>query len=95
VEEQLPPGILEAASALAKDGVSEPVRLPDGWHVLKLLEVQTATVRPLEEVRDTVIARMRQEKARELKQQYMSKLVGPSEPAINELALPELVEGNP
>ncbi len=95
VEAQLPPGILEAASALAKDGVSEPVRLPDGWHVLKLLEVQAATVRPLEEVRDSVIARMRQEKARELKQQYMSKLVGPTEPAINELALPKVVEGGP
>jgi parvulin-like peptidyl-prolyl isomerase len=94
-EAQLPPGILEAASTLAKDGVSEPVRLPDGWHVLKLLEVQAATVRPLEEVRDAVIARMRQEKARELKQQYMSKLLGASEPAINELALPEVLEGNP
>jgi peptidylprolyl isomerase len=91
-EDQLPPEILAAATSLAKDGVSDPVRLPDGWHVLKLVEVQASSVRPLAEVRDGVVERMRQEKARELRQDYLSKLIGPTEPAINELALPKVVE---
>jgi peptidylprolyl isomerase len=91
-EAQMIPGIRATATALAKDAVSEPVRLDDGWHVLKLLETRAAGVRPLAEVRDALAEQLRVARARELRQAYVAKLLEQSPPAINELALSRVVQ---
>ncbi len=50
-EEQLMPAVRPVVVRLPKDGVSEPVRLDDGWHVLKVLDVRPAGTSPFAEVR--------------------------------------------
>lgn len=91
-EAQLVAGIRATVTALAKEAVSEPVRLEDGWHVLKLLELRPAGPRPLAEVRDALVAQLRTAKARELRQAHVAKMLEQNPPAINELALSKVLE---
>jgi peptidyl-prolyl cis-trans isomerase D len=55
----LPPGadtLEEAAFGLAVGGVTQPVKTPAGWIVLKVTDTIPAGVPPLEEIRDQVVA---------------------------------------
>ncbi len=90
-EAQMVPGIRSVATALAKDAVSEPVHLEDGWHLLKLLETRPSGKRPLPEVRDAIVDQLRANRARELRQAHVAKLLEQSPPAINELALSKVL----
>lgn len=86
-EPQIAPDIRQAVSGLAKDGVSEPVRMEDGWHILKLLDTKPAGTAPLADVRERLVAQLRQKRGQALRQAYLGKLIEKNPPAINELAL--------
>ncbi len=86
-EEQLMPAVRQVVVGLPKDGVSEPVRLDDGWHVLKVLDVRPARTSPLAEVRDALVSRLRAERVKGNRQAYLAKLFDANPPEINELAL--------
>jgi peptidylprolyl isomerase len=86
-EAQVLPGIRATAAGLLKDAVSEPVRLDDGWHVLKLLDLRPPSTRPLAEVHEALAQQLRAARARDLRQAYVARLVEQSAPALNELAL--------
>jgi peptidylprolyl isomerase len=86
-EPQMAPAVRSAVARLAPGALSEPVRLDDGWHVLKVLESRAASTRPLGEVRDAIAAQLRAERAKANRQAYVAKLLEQNPPAINELAL--------
>jgi parvulin-like peptidyl-prolyl isomerase len=86
-EEQLVPAIRQVVTKLPKDGVSEPVRMDDGWHVLKVVDVRPAGTRPLQEVRDALVSRLRAERAQATRQAHLARLLEKSPPAVDELAL--------
>lgn len=90
-EAQMVPGIRAVVSGLAKDAVSDPIRLDDGWHVVKVLDTKPASTRPLSEVREALVAQMRAERAQANRQAYLAKLLEQSPPAINELALSKVL----
>jgi len=90
-DEQLVPGIRSVVTAMSPGAVSDPVRLDDGWHLVKLVEVQPAGTRPLSEVRDALAAHLRSETAKLRRQAYLSKLLDANPPAINELALSKVL----
>lgn len=90
-EEQMVPGIRSAVTALAKDGVGNPIRLDDGWHIIKLLETKPASVSPLAEVRESIVAQLRAERSRANRQAYLAKLLEQNPPTVNELALPKVM----
>ncbi|MFO7641763.1 MAG: SurA N-terminal domain-containing protein [Candidatus Competibacteraceae bacterium] len=53
-----------ALYALSEPGaVSEPVRMPSGFHIIRLDQMTPAQVQPFEEVRETVAAELRQQQA--------------------------------
>jgi parvulin-like peptidyl-prolyl isomerase len=85
-ENQLVPGIRQVVTRLPRDGVSEPVRLEDGWHVLKVLDLQPASTRPLSEVRDALVARLRAERAQAARQAHLARTLESSPPTLNEHA---------
>lgn len=90
-EGQIVAGIRSAVLGLAKDSVSEPIRLDDGWHVVKVLETKSASTRPFAEVKESIAAQLRSERAQANRQAYLSKLLEQNPPAINELALSKLL----
>jgi peptidylprolyl isomerase len=90
-EAQMVPGIRSTVTGLAKDAASEPIRLDDGWHLIRVLETKDASARPFAEVREALVAQLRADRAQANRQAYLSKLLEQNPPAINELALSKLV----
>lgn len=92
-EAQLRPEIRTQVMGLAKGTVSEPIRLDDGWHILKLIDTKASYTRTLPEVRDQLVAQMRSERAAALRRTYLAELLKQNPPVINELALSALLGG--
>jgi parvulin-like peptidyl-prolyl isomerase len=94
-EAQLRPEIRSQVTGLAKAAFTEPVRLDDGWHILKLLDTEASHARPLAEVRDGLVQRIRAERAEANRRAFVAELFKQSPPIINELALSKLLDAPP
>jgi parvulin-like peptidyl-prolyl isomerase len=89
---QLRPEIRSHVMGLANGAVSDPIRLDDGWHIIRLIDTKAAYTRQLAEVRDQLAQRIREERASANRRAYLAKLIEQSPPVINELALSHLLE---
>ena len=87
VEAQIQPEIREAAVKLAAGAQSEAVKMKDGWHILKCLDVKEPSTAPLDQVRPVLMERMRQERAKANSQAYMAALLEKNPVSINEITL--------
>jgi peptidyl-prolyl cis-trans isomerase C len=59
--DQMVPEFADAAFAMQPGEVSEPVKSPFGWHVIKLEERRDRPVPPLDEVRDQIVEQLAQQ----------------------------------
>lgn len=91
-ETLLIPEIKTQVMGMANNAISEPIKLADGFHIVKLIETKPAATRPLAEVRDALVQRVRAERAEMLRRAYLARLLEQSPPAINELALSKVLE---
>jgi hypothetical protein len=91
-ENQLKPDIRAEVQGLAVDAVSEPIRMEDGWRVVKLLGTKAAYTRSLSEVRTVLTQRIRAESAEQRRRAYLGKLLDQNPPAINEIALSKIFQ---
>ncbi len=89
-ENRLVPAIRQALAALKPGEISEPVRTDTGLHLVKLIEVRPAGVRPLAEVREQLRASLRTAKEQQNAQAYLAKLVAPGAATLDEPALKQL-----
>jgi parvulin-like peptidyl-prolyl isomerase len=89
-EPDLKPEIRSQVIGLEKQGITDPIKLDDGWHVIKLLDTEASHTRPLAEVRDALVQRMRAERAEANRRAYVGDLVKQSPPEVNEIALSRL-----
>ena len=80
---------------LPKAGTTEPIRLDDGWHILKLVDTEAARTRPLADVRDALVQRIRAERVEANRRAYMAELLKQTPPVVNEIALSKLLEPKP
>ncbi len=94
-ESDLRPEVRAQGTGLAKSGVSDPVRLDDGGHILKLLDTEASRTQSMAEVRDMLVERMRAERADANRRAYMAALVKQSPPVVNEIALSKVFESKP
>lgn len=92
-EGQIRPEIRTRVMGLAKGAVSEPIRLDDGWHIVKLLDTKASYTRPLAEARDQLAQQMRAERAAALRRAYVAELLKQHPPVVNEIALTNLLDG--
>jgi len=90
-EAQLRPELRPLLADLVPGGVSKPVRLPDGWHLVKCLELQPERPIPLAQVKDALAERMRAERAAANRQAYLARLLQENPIAVNELSVRDLL----
>ncbi len=91
-ETQLIPEIKTQVMGLANNAVTEPIKLADGFHIVKLIETKAAETRPLAEVRDALVQRLRAQRADLLRRAYLGRMLEQNPPVINELALSKVLE---
>ena len=84
--------IRSQVTGLPKSGIGDPIRLEDGWHILKLLDTEASHTRPLAEVRDTLVQRIRSERVEANRRAYVAELLKQTPPVVNEIALSKLLE---
>jgi len=94
-EKQIQPEILAQLPKLQINALSAPVRLKDGWHILKVLDVREPFTPIFEQVRVQLAQRLRAEKARANMQSYMTELLHNHPVAVNEVALSKLLQEVP
>jgi parvulin-like peptidyl-prolyl isomerase len=79
--------IRSEASLLKAGEVSPPIRLKDGWHVLKCLELREAYTPKFADVKEALRQRLRQERTLANSQAYVARLLQENPMSVNELAL--------
>jgi hypothetical protein len=87
--------VMEQARSKAKGTISEPIRLDDGWHIVKLIDTREPVMRSLADVRDGLVQRMRTERTAALRRAYLADLLKQQQPEINEMALSTLLGDQP
>ncbi|MFN0078596.1 MAG: peptidylprolyl isomerase, partial [Prosthecobacter sp.] len=92
-EQQIQPEIMAQLPKLKMNVVSEPVRLKDGWHILKVLDAREPFTPIFDQVRVQLAQRLRAEKTRANMQAYVSETLLKHPVAINEVALSKLLLG--
>ncbi|MDB6076380.1 MAG: hypothetical protein JWO82_127 [Akkermansiaceae bacterium] len=90
-ESQIQPEIRELLPKLAANSISEPVKLNDGWHILKVLESKDAYTPSLDQVREQLAKQLRVEKAQQNRQAYLAELLKAHPLAINEIEIAKLL----
>jgi parvulin-like peptidyl-prolyl isomerase len=93
-EAQLQPdgGLREAVAGLAPGKTTKPLRLADGWHIVKLIEVKPSYTASLDEVRPLLVQRLREAKAQENSKAYLASLLEKNPVAIDQIALSNLLK---
>lgn len=94
-EPELRPEIRGQVTGLPKAGLTDPIRLDDGWHIVKLLDTEAAHTRPYAEVRDALVERMRAERVEANRRAYVTELLKQTPPVVNEIALTKLLRTKP
>ncbi|MGY3621443.1 parvulin-like peptidyl-prolyl isomerase [Bradyrhizobium sp. USDA 10063] len=86
-EPQLVPEIKSRVMGMAVNTVSEPIKLADGYHIVKLIETKPSETMPLADVRDTLVQRLRAQRAELNRRAYLARVLEQNPPAVNEIAL--------
>lgn len=94
-ERQIQPEILAQLPQLKINTVSAPVRLKDGWHLLRVLDVREPFTPIFDQVRAQLAQRMRAEKSSANIQSYVSEVLQKHPVAINGVALSKLLQNTP
>lgn len=90
LEKQIQPEIRAKIATLKKDAATAPLRLADGWHIVKIVDVKEGYTPPFEEVRAAIAEKVRTERVKTATQAYLSQLIQENPVVINEIALSKL-----
>ena len=91
-ETQLQPEIRTAVSSLSKNGTTDPIRMNDGWHIIRVLEVKEPYTATLDEVKIPLTNELRKEKAQIMAKAYLSKLLQQNPVTLNEIEVAKLID---
>jgi parvulin-like peptidyl-prolyl isomerase len=91
-ESQIQPEIRSAVASLSKNGMTDPIRLNDGWHIVRLTEVKDPYTASLDEVKASLTNELRNQKAQVLGKAYLAKLLQDNPVTLNEIAVSKLVD---
>jgi peptidylprolyl isomerase len=86
-EAQIQPAIKTAISGLQEGSLSDPVCLPTGCHLLRLIATRAAGPAPLADIRAALVRALRQQKQESGERAYANALLAKQPVRINEIAL--------
>ena len=86
-EDVLVPAIRAVVPTLKEGTISEPIRGPEAWHIVRLAGTRPAGVVPLEQARDGIIQAIRQARAQAAARAYIQTLVQQDPIKLNEIEL--------
>jgi len=89
-EDQIQPEIREKLPKLALGTISDPIKLKDGWHILKVLDIREAYTPALDQIRPQLVTRLRAEREKIRRQEFLTHLIKENPVAINEIELSKL-----
>jgi peptidylprolyl isomerase len=89
------PEILTQIAGMTRGEISDPIHTKAGWHVVKLIDTKPAAPRPLAEVKDTLIASLRQRKLQDNQQAYVARMLDKNPVTVNEALLKKLFDSTP
>jgi peptidylprolyl isomerase len=90
-EPDMIPAVRDAIAGLAENGVSQPVRVPDGWHILKLLEAKQAGQMSLLDAKPQIVQALRQQRAQRMIRAYLDDMLKTEPIQVNEIELTKQV----
>ena len=90
-EAQIQPEIRNQLPLMKLGGISEAVKLNDGWHLLKILDVKEASTLTLDQARPNIVEQLRSAKVKESSDAFLADLQRSNPVAINELAFPKVL----
>lgn len=89
-DDQLIPAI-RAAVATMKDGsISEPIRSPDSFHILKLTGTRPPGVLPLDQAKGGIVQALKQQMAQNQARAYVASLMRKDPMKVNEIEIDKL-----
>lgn len=91
-ESSIQPEIRAKVSSLTKGGTTDPIRLGDGWYVVRVLDVKDAHTATLPEIKDRLVAALRAERIRQNREAYLAKVQQQNPVALDELGLTKLLQ---
>jgi len=91
-ENGLLPAVRKVVASMNKGDTSDPIRAPDGFHIIRLLDVKPAGTRTLAESSDAIRNALRQAKQEENAKAYLEKLMATNPVTINGIALEKVGE---
>ncbi len=90
-EPQIQPAVRAVLPDLKLGQISAPVRMLDGWHFIKVLDIREPFVPTIDQIRDQLVTRLRQERARAETQAFLGQLLRDNPIAVNEMVLSKLI----
>lgn len=91
-EASLQPEIRSRVTTLGKNAASDPIRLGDGWYLVKVLDIKESRPATFDEVKPQLVQLLRTERTRMNREAYLAKLQQQNPIALNELALSKLLQ---
>jgi peptidylprolyl isomerase len=73
--------------SMQENGISDPIRSPDAFHIVKLLGVKQPSTAPLDQVRANLTAALRQARAQQMTSAYLETLFKAQAVQINDIGL--------
>jgi EpsD family peptidyl-prolyl cis-trans isomerase len=92
---RIQPEIATQIAKLSKGSISQPIRLDDGWHILKIIDTKEPYTPALDEIKPQLAQLMRTQRARANSQQYIAQILKDNPVQIDELSLSKVFRQGP
>lgn len=89
---EIMPEILTQVAGMTRGEISDPIRTKAGWHIVRLVDTRPAAPRPLAEVKEALIASLRQRRLQDNQQAYVARALDKNPVSVNEALLRKLFE---
>ena len=91
-DNQIQPEIRNVVTSLSKGSTSDMVRMNDGWHVIRLIDVKEPFTASLDEVKAGLVRELRNQRAQDISKAYLAKVLQQNPVTLNEIAISKLLE---